>query len=140
MRSSNTSPHRNTILSSIYSKSWPNTATPPKNGVVAQPNSSTSNKTDPYNPPNHRPISLSNCILKLWASILTSIGTQIAEAEGVFTDTADRFRSHRNIYDSLSTQIMMYEDAKNIRKTYTHHTHTSKMPLEGWIAEFSSNS
>jgi hypothetical protein len=52
-----------------------------------------------------------NCILKLWTSILTSIGTQIAEAEGIFSDTSDGFRSHRNIYDSLSTHIMMYEDA-----------------------------
>ena len=53
-----------------------------------------------------------NCILKLWTSILVSIGTQTAESEGVFSDTADKFQSHKNIYDSLSTNIMMYEDAK----------------------------
>ena len=53
-----------------------------------------------------------NCILKLWTSILTSIGTQTTESGGVFSDTADGFRSHRNIHDSLSTHIMMYEDAK----------------------------
>jgi hypothetical protein len=35
-----------------------------------------------------------------------------AESEGIFSDTADGFRSHRNIYDSLSTHITIYEDAK----------------------------
>ena len=53
-----------------------------------------------------------NCILKLWTSILTSIGTRTTESKVVFSDTADGFRSHINIYDSLSTQIMVYEDAK----------------------------
>ena len=53
-----------------------------------------------------------NCILKLWTSILTSIETQTTESEGIFSDTAYGFRSHRNLYDSLSTHIMMYEDAK----------------------------
>jgi hypothetical protein len=70
------------------------------------------NKTDPNNPTNYRPIALMNCILKIWTSILTNIGTQIAETEGIFSDTADGFRSHRNIYDSISTHITMYEDAK----------------------------
>jgi hypothetical protein len=64
-----------------------------------------------------------NCILKLWTSILTIIGTQTAESEGVFSDTADGFRSHRNIYDSLSTHIMMYEDAKiSKRNIYTAYS------------------
>ncbi len=53
-----------------------------------------------------------NCILKLWTSILTILGTKTAESEGVFSDTADGFRPHRDIYDSLSTHITMYEDAK----------------------------
>jgi hypothetical protein len=53
-----------------------------------------------------------NYILKLWTSILTNIGTQIAESEGIFSDTADGFRSHKNIYDSISTHITMYEDAQ----------------------------
>ena len=70
------------------------------------------NKTDPHNPSNYRPIALMNCILKLWTSILTSIGTQTTESEDVCSDTADGFCSHRNIYDSLSTHIRMYEDAK----------------------------
>ena len=64
-----------------------------------------------------------NCILKLWTSIITSIGTQTTESEGVFSDTANGFCSHRNIYDSVSTHIMMYEDAKiskrNIYTTYS---------------------
>jgi hypothetical protein len=64
-----------------------------------------------------------NCIQTLWTSILTSIGTQTAESEGIFSDTADGFRSHRNIYNSLSTHIMMYEDAKiskqNIYTSYS---------------------
>ena len=63
-------------------------------------------KTDPHNPSNYRPIALMNGILKLWTSILTSIGNQTTESEGIFTDTADGFRSHRNIYDNLSTHIM----------------------------------
>ena len=53
-----------------------------------------------------------NCILKLWTSILTNIGTHIAETEGIFIDTSYGFRTHRQIYDSLTTHIMMYEDAK----------------------------
>ena len=51
-------------------------------------------------------------ILKIWTSILTIIGAQTAESEEVFGDTADGFRAHRTIYDSLSTLITMYEDAK----------------------------
>jgi len=70
------------------------------------------NKTDPNNPSNHIPIALINFILKLWTSILTSIGTHTAETEGIFSDTTDGFRAHRQIYDSLTAHIMMYEDAK----------------------------
>jgi len=70
------------------------------------------NKTDPHNPANYRPIALMNCILKIWPSILTTVRTQTAESEGVFSDSADGFRFHSNIYDSLSTHITMYEDAK----------------------------
>jgi len=71
---------------------------------------------NPRSPSNYRHIALINSILKLWTYILTSIGTQTAEAPGTFSDTADGFRSHRNIYDSLSTHIMMYEDAKNSKR------------------------
>jgi hypothetical protein len=64
-----------------------------------------------------------NCILKLWTSILTNIGTQTAESSGIFSDTANGFRSHRNIYDSLSTHITMYEDAKiSKRNIYTAYS------------------
>jgi len=64
-----------------------------------------------------------NRILKLWTSILTSIGTQTTESEGVFGDTVDRFRSHKNIFDSLSTHVMMYEDAKiSERNIYTAYS------------------
>jgi len=70
------------------------------------------NKADPHNPKTYKPIARMNYILKIWTSILTTIGTQTAESEGIFSDTADGFRSHRNIYDSLSTHITMYEDAK----------------------------
>jgi hypothetical protein len=69
------------------------------------------------------PIPLTNCILKVWTSVLTSIGTQTTESEGVFSGTAVGFRSHRNIYDSLSTHIMMYEDAKiSKRSMYTAYS------------------
>jgi hypothetical protein len=57
-----------------------------------------------------------NKILKLWTSILTNIGSPWAEAQGILSDTADRFKCHRKIYDSLSTHNMMYEDAKLFRK------------------------
>ena len=64
-----------------------------------------------------------NCILKLWTSILTQIGTNIAETHGILSDTADGFRSHRKIYDSLSTHIAMYEDAKLSKKNiYTAYS------------------
>jgi hypothetical protein len=57
-----------------------------------------------------------NGILKLWTSILTNIGSPWAEAQDILSDTADEFRRHRKIYDSLSTHIMMYEDAKMSKK------------------------
>jgi len=64
-----------------------------------------------------------NCILKLWTSILTSIGTQTTEVEVIFSDTTDGFRSHRNIYDNLSTRIMIYEDLKiSKRNIYTAYS------------------
>jgi hypothetical protein len=64
-----------------------------------------------------------NCILKLWTSILTSIGTQTTESGGVFSDTADGFRFHINIYDSLSAHITMYEDANiSKRNIYTGYS------------------
>ncbi len=53
-----------------------------------------------------------NGILKLWTSILTNIGSPWAAELGILSDIADGFRRHRKIYDSLSTHIMMYEDAK----------------------------
>ncbi len=53
-----------------------------------------------------------NGILKLWTPILTNIGSPWAEAQGILSDTAVGFRRHRKIYDSLSTHIVMYEDAK----------------------------
>jgi len=64
-----------------------------------------------------------NCILKLWTSILISIGTQTTESKGIFSDTEDGIRSHRNIYDSLSTHIMMYEDANMFKRNlYTAYS------------------
>ena len=79
------------------------------------------NRPDPHNPTNCRPIALMKCILKIWTSILITIGTQMAESEGVFSDTADGFRSHRSIYDSLSTHISMYEDAKLSQKKHIYN-------------------
>ncbi len=65
-----------------------------------------------------------NYIVKLWTSNATNIGTQIAEAEVVFSDTADGFRSQRNIRDRLSPHIMMYGDANVSKKTYPQPTRT----------------
>ncbi len=38
------------------------------------------NKSDPNNPSNYRPTTFMSCILKLWTSILTILGTEMAEA------------------------------------------------------------
>ncbi len=94
--------------------------TPKKWCVSATKLTNKPNKTNPHNPANYRPIALMNCILKLWTSILTILGTETAESEGVFSDTADGFRPHRNIYDSLSTHITMYEDAKLSQQKIIH--------------------
>ena len=57
-----------------------------------------------------------NNILKLRTFILTNMCTHTAKIEGIFSDTADGFRAHRQIYDNLNTHIMMYEDAKLSKK------------------------
>jgi len=73
-------------------------------------------KKNPRNIAYFRPIALMNGILKLWTSILINIDFLWAEAQGIIGDTADGFRRHRKIYDSSSTHIMMYEDAKLSKK------------------------
>jgi hypothetical protein len=93
------------------------------------------NKKDPHNIAYYRPIALMNDILKLLTSILTNIGSPWAEAQGIFSDTADGFKRHRNIYDSLSTHIIMYEDAKMSKNTYTRPIPTSKAHSEAWTTE-----
>jgi len=74
------------------------------------------NKKDPHNAAYYSPIALMNEILKLWTSILTNIGSPWAEAQRVLSDTAAGFRRHIKINDSLSTHIMVYEDAKLSKK------------------------
>ena len=74
------------------------------------------NKKDPHTIAYYRPVALMNDILKLWTSILTNIGSPWAEAQGILSDTTYGFIRHRKIYDSLSTHIMLYEDAKMSRK------------------------
>ena len=97
-----------------YKKKWCISATK----LIYKPN-----KTDPHNPANYRPVALINCILEIWTYILTTIGTQTAESEELFSDTADGFRSHRNIYDSLSTHIAMYENASLFKQSiYTTYS------------------
>jgi hypothetical protein len=78
----------------------------------------------------YRPIDLMNGFQKLWTSILTNIGSSWAEAQGILIDTVDGFRRHGKIYDNLSTHIMMYEDAKMSKNTYTQPTSTSRESLE----------
>jgi hypothetical protein len=63
-----------------------------------------------------------NGILKLWTSILTNIGSPWAEAQGILIDTSDGCRRHRKIYDSLSTNSMMYEDATMSKNIYTAYS------------------
>ena len=105
------------VKTSYISQKWCTSATK----LIYKPK-----KKKPNNPVNYRPIALMNCILKLWTSILTIIGTHIAESGGIFSDTAYGFRSHRNIYDIISTHITMNEDAKLSNKTWliTQATHT----------------
>ena len=67
---------------------------------------------NPHNIAYYSTIALMNRILKLWTSILTNIGYPWAEAQGIFIDTADGLRRHIKIYGSLSTRVVMYEDAK----------------------------
>ena len=55
------------------------------------------NKKDPHNIAYYRLITLMNEILKLWACILTNIGSLWAEAQGILSDTANGFRRHRKI-------------------------------------------
>ncbi len=68
-----------------------------------------------------------NGILKIWTSILKNIGSPWAEARGILRDTADGFRRYRKMYDSLSTQTMMYEDAKLSKK----HIYTAYSDFKG---------
>ena len=78
------------------------------------------NKTDPTNPACYRPIALMNCILKLWTSVLTTIGTDWAESHGILNDHSDGFRADRQTYDSLATHLYCLEDAKlNKKDIYT---------------------
>ena len=85
------------------------------------------NKTDPNNPSNYRPITLMNCSLKNWTSILTNIGTHTTETEGIFSDTSAGFRARIFIYDSLTTRIMIYEDAK----LYKNNNYTAYSDFKG---------
>ena len=57
-------------------------------------------------------ITLTNVILTLWTSILININSPSGESHGILGDTADGFRRHKKIYNSLSTHIIVYEDAK----------------------------
>ena len=74
------------------------------------------NKKDPRNIYNYPSIALMNCILEPWTSILANISSPWAEAQGILSDTIYGFRRYQKIYDSLTTYIMMYEDAKMSKK------------------------
>ena len=74
------------------------------------------NKKDPLTPASYRPIALMNCIQKLWTSVVTYIGSDIAEAEGMINDNSDGFRANRQTYDSTRRHIMVLEDAKTSKK------------------------
>ena len=81
------------------------------------------NKKDPHDIAYYRPIALMHGILKLWTSIFTNIGYPWAEAQGISSDIAYGFRRPREIYDSLSTYIIMYEDAK-ISRTHLYKAYS----------------
>jgi len=84
-------------------------------------------KNDPHNIAYYRPIAVMNGILKLWTSILTNIGSPWAGAQGILSYAVNGFRRHRKIYDSLSTYIMMYEDATISKK----HIYTAYSDFKG---------
>ena len=118
MSSSNTSRKQHTHSSTRFSESWQNTATRQRSGAEALPAYYANRKKDPHNIAIYRPIALMNGKLKLWTSILTNIGSPWAEAQGILSDTANGFRRHIKIYDSLSTHIMIYEDANMLKKSH----------------------
>ncbi len=80
------------------------------------------NKKDPHNIVYYRPTNRINGILKRWTSILTNIGSPWAEAKGILSDASDGFKRHKKVFDSLTTHIMMYKDAKMSTNTSTHPT------------------
>ena len=59
-----------------------------------------------------------NRILKLWTSILTNIGSPLAKAQGILSDTSDGFRRHRKIHDNLSTHTI-FKLKKHICTAYS---------------------
>ena len=85
------------------------------------------NKKDPHNPACYRPIALMNGMLKLWTSVLTKIGSAHAESLGIINDDQDGFRALRQMYDSLTTHVMMLEDAK----LYSKNIYTAFADFKG---------
>ena len=58
-------------------------------------------KKDPHNISYYRPITRMNGIIKLWTSILTSIGSTRAEAQGILSATTNgvmRYRKYLIVY------------------------------------------
>ena len=70
------------------------------------------NKPDPTRCDYYRPISLMNCILKLWTATLQKSGSEYTDSLSIFSNNQDGFRARRKIYDTLMTQIHLFEDAK----------------------------
>jgi hypothetical protein len=59
-----------------------------------------------------------NCILKLWI-ILTNIGTHTTTTEGIFSDTTDGFRAHRQTYDNLTTHVLSTGSCARLSHRYS---------------------
>ena len=74
------------------------------------------NKEDPAHCSSYRPISLMNCILKLWTSTLYLAGVAYVERLCILSNDQHGFRRSRQMLDALYSQIAMLEDAKLHKK------------------------
>jgi hypothetical protein len=59
-----------------------------------------------------------NNLLKLWTALIKDADSKYAETHGILSDQHDGFRKHRSMHDTLSSIIMMMEDAKLYHKDF----------------------
>lgn len=67
----------------------------------------------------YRPIALMNTLLKLWTSILKTIGSEWVEYIGLLGDTQDGFRRPRRIYHSHASLMLVWNTHVSSPATFT---------------------